>query len=258
MVRPDSNRSRPCRRRRSHWRPGSSSRSNKSSAGRSPTAGPTVRAANRRAARGVARCDARRCRPLRSRRSEPGDHDALLRRQLGHDGGARGGSIAHAQHTRRGICSGTGRFRDYTVIMGSNCRSCASCSAWRSQPSASRPPDRTGWRSGWPRCTVGLVPAHGRLEDVTWTRVELERGDTEPGSLSSARLRRRAPQRGIVAALLADDEEAELVTQFSYGVLMARIPLFMFPKRSRRHCCRGCRGSPPATSSSSSGPAYAP
>ncbi len=28
--------------------------------------------------------------------------------------------------------------------------------------------------------------------------------------------------------LLADDEEAELVTQFSYGVLMARIPLFLF------------------------------
>ena len=34
---------------------------------------------------------------------------------------------------------------------------------------------------------------------------------------------------GVVAAnLLADDNEGKLVTQFSYGVLLARIPLFMF------------------------------
>ena len=32
----------------------------------------------------------------------------------------------------------------------------------------------------------------------------------------------------LAATLLADDDEKELVTQFTYGVLLARIPLFLF------------------------------
>jgi O-antigen/teichoic acid export membrane protein len=133
-------------------------------------------------------------------------------------------------HLARGICSGTGRFRDYAVIMGSDgvirivlCVALAAIGVTAAGP--------YGLAVGLaPLFAVGFVTARGHLKtqpgpDATWSEVTPNLGWLLIGSVFGAALL----NAGVVAAnLLADDDERELVTQFAYGVLLARIPLFMF------------------------------
>jgi O-antigen/teichoic acid export membrane protein len=139
--------------------------------------------------------------------------------------------IAYAPaHLARGICSGTGRFRDYAIIMGSDgvvrivlCVTLAGIGVTAVGP--------YGLAVGLaPLFAVGVVAARGRLKtepgpEATWNEVTPNLGWLLIGSVFGAALL----NAGVVAAkLLAEDHEKELVTQFAYGVLLARIPLFMF------------------------------
>jgi O-antigen/teichoic acid export membrane protein len=133
-------------------------------------------------------------------------------------------------HLARGICSGTGRFREYAIIMGSDgvvrivlCVALAGVGVTAAGP--------YGLAVGLaPLFAVGFVGLRGRLKtqpgpESTWNEVTPNLGWLLIGSVFGAALL----NAGVVAAkLLADDDERELVTQFAYGVLLARIPLFMF------------------------------
>ena len=139
--------------------------------------------------------------------------------------------VAYAPaHLARGICSGTGRFRDYAIIMGSDgvvrillCIMLAAIGVTAAGP--------YGLAVGLaPLFAVGLVTVRGRLKtqpgpESTWNEVTPNLGWLLIGSVFGAALL----NAGVVAAtLLADEEEAELVTHFGFGVLLARIPLFLF------------------------------
>jgi O-antigen/teichoic acid export membrane protein len=133
-------------------------------------------------------------------------------------------------HLARGICSGTGRFRDYAIIMGSDgvvrivlCVTLAGIGVTAAGP--------YGLAVGLaPLFAVGVVAARGHLKtelgpEATWNEVTPNLGWLLIGSVFGAALL----NAGVVAAkLLAEENEEELVTQFAYGVLLARIPLFMF------------------------------
>ena len=133
-------------------------------------------------------------------------------------------------HLARGICSGTGRFRDYAIIMGSDgvvrivlCVALAAIGVTAAGP--------YGLAVGLaPLFAVGIITGRGHLKtqpgpESTWNEVTPNLGWLLIGSVFGAALL----NAGVVAAkLLAEDHERELVTQFAYGVLLARIPLFMF------------------------------
>lgn len=149
--------------------------------------------------------------------------------------------IAYAPaHLARGVCSGSGRFRDYAVIMGSDgvirillCLALAvvgiKAAGAYGMVVAVSPLFAVAyvWRRG------GLQAISRQLEDGTadagspasWNEVTPNLGWLLLGSVFAATLLNAGP---ITMTLLADDSEKDFVTRFSYGVLLARIPLFLF------------------------------
>ena len=130
----------------------------------------------------------------------------------------------------RGICSGTGRFNDYAVIIGSDgvvrIVLCVALAIIGIEA------------AGAYGFAVALAPLFGlafvvsrgalRTEDgpeATWKEVAPNLGWLLLGSVFAAALLNAGP---IATTLLADPDQDEQVTQFAYGVLLARIPLFMF------------------------------
>jgi O-antigen/teichoic acid export membrane protein len=133
-------------------------------------------------------------------------------------------------HMARGVCSGSGRFREYAVIMGSDgivrivlCVALAVVGvtavgayglAIAISPlfAVAYVYQRKGLR------TDPGVPAE--LREVTpnlgWLLI---------GSVCAATLLNAGP---IAASILAPEGSDELITAFSYGVLLSRIPLFLF------------------------------
>lgn len=133
-------------------------------------------------------------------------------------------------HMARGVCSGSGRFREYAVIMGSDgvvrivlCVVLAvigvnAAGAYGLAVAVS--PlfavayvyQRKGLRTdpGPPAALREVTPNLG------WLLI---------GSVCAATLLNAGP---IAASLLAPDGSDELITAFSYGVLLSRIPLFLF------------------------------
>ena len=171
-------------------------------------------------------------------------------------------------HLARGICSGSGRFRDYALIMGSDgvirilltvalaivgittagiyglaiavSPLFAVAYVWRR--GALKPFPR--YRSTDRRAAdthEGLdgylaVETHEleELEELVpldegspaeWNEVTPNLGWLLLGSVFAATLLNAGP---ITATLLANDNEGDFVTRFSFGVLLARIPLFLF------------------------------
>lgn len=133
-------------------------------------------------------------------------------------------------HLARGICSGSGRFRDYGLIMGSDgvirivlCIALAIIGV------------KTAGAYGLavalaPLFAVAYVYRRGGLTTdpgppASWKEVTPNLGWLLLGSVFAASLLNAGP---IAASLLASDEDDALVTQFGYGVLLARIPLFLF------------------------------
>ena len=135
-------------------------------------------------------------------------------------------------HLARGVCSGTGRFREYALIMGSDgvirialCVVLAGIGI------------RAAGAYGMvvalsPLVAVAYVGARGALATddgppASWNEVTPNLGWLLLGSVFAATLLNAGP---ITATLLSgpSPDEKALVTQFSYGVLLARIPLFLF------------------------------
>lgn len=139
--------------------------------------------------------------------------------------------VAYAPaHLARGICAGTGRFRAYAYVMGSDgvvriiaCILLAVIGI--------RSPAPYGFAVALaPLVAVVVVGMRGQLAtspgpDADWSEVTQNLGWLLVGTFFSAGLLNAGP---VAASLLADDSQAELVTQFGYGVLLARIPLFLF------------------------------
>ncbi len=133
-------------------------------------------------------------------------------------------------HMARGVCSGSGRFRDYAIVLGSDgivrillCILLAvigvtAAGAYGMAIAVS------------PLFAVAYVQRRGALRSdpgppAEWSEVTPNLGWLLLGSVCAAALLNAGP---ITASLLSSDAEAGLVTEFSYGVLLARIPLFLF------------------------------
>ena len=133
-------------------------------------------------------------------------------------------------HMARGVCSGSGRFTEYAVILGSDgivrivlCILLAlvgitAAGAYGLAIAVS------------PLFAVAYVYRRGALRTdpgpaAEWSEVTPNLGWLLLGSVCAAALLNAGP---ITASLLASDSEDALVTEFSYGVLLSRIPLFMF------------------------------
>jgi hypothetical protein len=166
--------------------------------------------------------------------------------------------VAYAPaHLARGVCAGTRpvpllrrrhglrRRRPDRGVPGllaaiGITRPARTASSWRSHPLVAVSPSVPG------------AAAHRAGSSGT-----VARGDPEP-RVAAARhrlLRGTAERRSVAAQLLSDADQKELVTQFGYGVLLARIPLFMFQAVQAALLPR-LSGSPPAASSASSAPGY--
>jgi O-antigen/teichoic acid export membrane protein len=133
-------------------------------------------------------------------------------------------------HFSRGLCSGMGRFRAYAVVMGADgLARIALCLILAV----------LGVKAvGWYGFAVAVAPLLGVLAvaskrqlttepgpEATWQEVTPNLGWLLLGSVMAAGLVNAGP---IATGLLAGSEERALVTRFGYGVILARIPLFLF------------------------------
>lgn len=133
-------------------------------------------------------------------------------------------------HLARGICSGSGRFGSYGVIIGMDgaIRVIGCAVLWLTGVDRVGPYALTIAFS--PIIGVLLVAAAGKLktEDgppATWSEVTPNLGWLLLGSLFAAALVNAGP---ITVDLLGDTAPAEVVTRFGNAVIFARIPLFLF------------------------------
>lgn len=139
--------------------------------------------------------------------------------------------VAYAPaHLARGICSGSGRFREYAIVMGSDgivrIVLCAILAGIGVSAAGAY-----GFAVALaPLIGVTYVLSRGRLKtdpgpEATWAEVTPNLGWLLLGSVFAAALLNAGP---LAVTLLADEADDDLVSHFSYGVLLARIPLFMF------------------------------
>lgn len=133
-------------------------------------------------------------------------------------------------HMARGICSGSGRFGSYGVIIGMDgaIRVIGCAVLWLSGVDNVGPYALTIAFS--PIIGVLLVAATGRLTtsdgpSATWREVTPNLGWLLLGSLFAAALVNAGP---ITVDLLGDTAPAAVVTRFGNAVIFARIPLFLF------------------------------
>ncbi len=133
-------------------------------------------------------------------------------------------------HIARGISSGSGRFNSYAIVMGSDgvvrialCVALAVVGVKTAGPFgfavalAPLPGVLYVWSRGYLRTDEG--------PEAEWQEVTPNLGWLLLGSVFAAGLVNAGP---VATNLLADDDQSELVTQFAYGVLLARVPLFLF------------------------------
>lgn len=133
-------------------------------------------------------------------------------------------------HIARGISSGTSRFRSYAVVMGGDgvvrIAACAVLAALGVEAIGAY-----GLAFALaPLPAVLFVAAKGWLktEDgppADWHEVTPNLGWLLLGSIFAAGLVNAGP---LAATILREPNEKALVTQFGWGVLLARVPLFMF------------------------------
>ncbi|MDW3216457.1 MAG: hypothetical protein R8G01_20870 [Ilumatobacteraceae bacterium] len=139
--------------------------------------------------------------------------------------------VAYAPaHLARGVCAGTGRFHSYAFVMGSDgVIRIAVCVVLAAIGISSAAPYAFAVALS-PLVAVVVVGAKGRLRTepgppAEWNEVTQNLGWLLLGTVFAAGLLNAGP---VAANLMADDGQEELVTQFGYGVLLARIPLFLF------------------------------
>jgi hypothetical protein len=133
-------------------------------------------------------------------------------------------------HLARGICSGTGQFGAYGIIMGADgaVRVIGCAVLWLAGVT----------HVGAYAFMIGFSPIVGviavglagklRVDDgpeATWSEVTPNLGWLLLGSLFAAALMNAGP---ITIDILGSSEPAEVVTRFGNAVIFARIPLFLF------------------------------
>lgn len=141
------------------------------------------------------------------------------------------GFVAYAPvHLTRGVCSGSARFKGYAIILGfdgaARIIGCGLLAAFGVKG------------AGWFGAVVALAPLTGlavvlsqgshRTEpgpEATWSEVTPNLGWLLTGSVCAAALLNAGP---IATKILASGDEKGLVTAFGTGVLLTRIPLFLF------------------------------
>jgi O-antigen/teichoic acid export membrane protein len=133
-------------------------------------------------------------------------------------------------HIARGTCSGVGRFRPYAIVVGADgvvrIVACVALSVL-----GIKVVGPYGFAVAFaPLLGVMYVVGRGqtKLEDgppATWQEITPNLGWLLVGSLTAAALVNAGP---IAASVLAEKSDSALVTSFGQGVILARIPLFMF------------------------------
>lgn len=133
-------------------------------------------------------------------------------------------------HLARGVCSGSGRFRSYALILGGDgvvrIIVCLVMAAIGIEAAGAY-----GFLVALaPLVGLSIVSARGKLATddgppATWAEVTPNLGWLLLGSVFAAALLNAGP---LATQLLGGETDAVLVTEFGYGVLLARIPLFMF------------------------------
>jgi O-antigen/teichoic acid export membrane protein len=133
-------------------------------------------------------------------------------------------------HLTRGICSGTARFGSFAFVVGSDgvVKIIATIALAAIGITAVGPYAFVVALS--PLLAVAIVWSRGTLATpdgppAPWREVTQNFGWLLLGTACAAVLVNAGP---MAANLLASDTEADAVTRFSYGVLLARVPLFMF------------------------------
>jgi len=139
--------------------------------------------------------------------------------------------VAYAPaHLARGICSGSGRFRPYAIIMGSDgvvrITFCVVLAALGIQAVGAY----AFVIALSPLVGVTYVFSRGSLKTepgphASWGEVTPNLGWLLIGSIFGATLLNAGP---VLTAILAPSSRKAEVTEFGYGVLLARVPLFMF------------------------------
>jgi len=139
--------------------------------------------------------------------------------------------VAYAPaHLARGVCSGTGRFRSYAFVMGSDgVIRIVACILLALLGITSAAPYAFAVALS-PLVAVAVVGARGQLStepgpEAPTSEVTQNLGWLLIGTVCAAALLNAGP---VTANLLASDSESELVVWFGFGVLLARIPLFLF------------------------------
>ncbi|MCO5329721.1 MAG: hypothetical protein M9961_06545 [Ilumatobacteraceae bacterium] len=133
-------------------------------------------------------------------------------------------------HIARGVASGSGRFRAYSIVMAADgVVRIVLCGALGVLGVTAIGPYGLAIAFA-PLPGVLFVAARGNLRTddgppADWGEVTQNLGWLLAGSIFAAGLVNAGP---LAATILANDNEKELVTQFTYGVLLARIPLFLF------------------------------
>ncbi len=139
--------------------------------------------------------------------------------------------VAYAPaHLARGICAGHGRFRSYAFVMGADgviritvCLLLAAFDVDSAIPYAFAV-------ALSPLVAVVVVTVRGDLQSepgppAPWNEVTQNLGWLLLGTVFSAALLNAGP---VTAKLLSEDGQSDLVVWFGFGVLLARIPLFLF------------------------------
>jgi O-antigen/teichoic acid export membrane protein len=139
--------------------------------------------------------------------------------------------VAYAPaHLARGVCAGVGRFRSYAVVMGSDgVIRIIACIALAAAGVTSAAPYAFAVALS-PLVAVAAVGSRGKLRtepgpEAGWNEVTQNLGWLLIGTVFAAGLLNAGP---VTATLLSEDGQESLVTRFGFGVLLARIPLFMF------------------------------
>ena len=134
-------------------------------------------------------------------------------------------------HLARGICSGTGRFHEYAIVMGSDGVVRITLCVLLAVIGVSAAGAYAFAVALAPLFGLTFVFSRGSLRtdpgpEASWNEVTPNLGWLLLGSVFAAGLLNAGP---IAMTLLVDDDtEKALATQFAYAVLLARIPLFMF------------------------------
>ncbi len=141
------------------------------------------------------------------------------------------GFIAYApNHLARGICSGSGRFVAYGITMGADgaVRILGCLALWAL---GVRSPGAYAFVVALsPLVGVGIVAAKGALHTepgppADWSEVTANLGWLLLGSVFAAGLVNAGP---LALEVLRGDQPKELVAAFGKGVVLGRVPLFLF------------------------------